>query len=161
MFFFVWQRFKNKFCLRKHITIQHSSVRYNCSMCDYSALNMQCFRNHLRVQHTNDKPFRCDVCGKAFKLKNTLRNHQFQHSGVRKFICPFCKRSFASSGNYYSHRKRMHPQELAAMKLKKEEEDRYDLNLVISWFFCDFNAYYPFFCRRQLRERIRKSTDVE
>lgn len=78
----------------------------------------------MRVQHTNDKPFSCDVCNKSFKLKNTLRNHQVQHTGVRRFICPFCGRSFASSGNYYSHRKRMHPQELADMKLKQEEEER-------------------------------------
>ncbi|XP_031630900.1 zinc finger protein 572-like [Contarinia nasturtii] len=114
---------KNKFCLRKHM-VQHSSIRYNCSICDYSALNQQCYRNHMRVQHTDVKPFQCDICLKSFKLKNTLRNHQVQHTGVRRFVCPFCNRSFASSGNYYSHRKRMHPNELAAMKLKQEEEDR-------------------------------------
>lgn len=47
-----------------------------------------------------------------------------QHTGIRKFSCQFCSRTFASSGNYYSHRKRMHPQELAAFKCKKEEEEK-------------------------------------
>lgn len=47
-----------------------------------------------------------------------------QHTGIRKFVCEFCSRTFASSGNYYSHRKRMHPHELAAVKVKKEEEER-------------------------------------
>lgn len=104
--------------------VQHSSIRYSCDVCDYSALNKQCLRNHMRVQHTNNKPFTCDVCGKAFKLKNTLRNHTVQHTGVKRFTCPFCNRSFASSGNFYSHRKRMHPEELATMLLKKEAEER-------------------------------------
>lgn len=104
--------------------VQHSSIRYNCSICDYSALNRQCLRNHMRVQHTSDKPFRCDVCDKTFKLKNTLINHSVQHTGVRKFVCQFCNRSFASSGNFYSHRKRMHPQELVALKRQQEEDER-------------------------------------
>lgn len=102
--------------------VQHSLIRYNCELCDYSALNRQCLRNHVRVQHSDAKPFNCEHCDKAFKLKNTLINHLVQHTGVRKFSCQFCTRTFASSGNYYSHRKRMHPKELAVFKLKQEEE---------------------------------------
>ncbi|XP_055594273.1 transcription factor grauzone-like [Uranotaenia lowii] len=113
---------KNKLCLRKHM-IQHSEVRHKCNQCDYSALNMQCLRNHVRVQHSDVKPFECTDCGKTFKLKNTLLNHMVQHTGVKKFSCEFCNRTFASSGNYYSHRKRMHPQELAIQKMRKEEEE--------------------------------------
>lgn len=94
---------KNKLCLRKHM-VQHSLVRYACELCDYSALNRQCLRNHVRVQHSDVKPFNCEHCDKAFKLKNTLMNHLVQHTGIRKFSCQFCTRTFASSGNYYSHR---------------------------------------------------------
>lgn len=114
---------KNKLCLRKHM-IQHSGIKYLCQECDYTALNPQCLRNHMRVQHTNLKPFACDLCDKTFKLKNTLLNHLVQHTGIKKFSCQFCSRTFASSGNYYSHRKRMHPQELAVLKNQQEEEER-------------------------------------
>ncbi|XP_055530928.1 GDNF-inducible zinc finger protein 1-like [Wyeomyia smithii] len=113
---------KNKLCLRKHM-VQHSAVRHKCNQCDYSAVNMQCLRNHMRVQHTDLKPFACNVCGQTFKLKNTLLNHFVQHTGERKFSCEFCSRTFASSGNYYAHRKRMHPQELAIQKMRKEAEE--------------------------------------
>ncbi|XP_058832898.1 transcription factor grauzone-like isoform X2 [Topomyia yanbarensis] len=113
---------KNKLCLRKHM-VQHSMVRHKCNLCEYSAANMQCLRNHMRVQHTDLKPFACDVCGKEFKLKNTLVNHHVQHTGLKKFSCEFCMRTFASSGNYYAHRKRMHPQELAVQKMRKEAEE--------------------------------------
>lgn len=114
---------KNKLCLRKHM-IQHSGIKYLCQICSYSALNPQCLRNHMRVQHSDEKPFKCDLCEKTFKLKNTLLNHIVQHTGVKKFSCQFCSRTFASSGNYYSHRKRMHPQQLAILKSKQEEEER-------------------------------------
>uniref|UniRef100_A0A1B0CA46 Putative transcription factor grauzone n=1 Tax=Lutzomyia longipalpis TaxID=7200 RepID=A0A1B0CA46_LUTLO len=114
---------KNKLCLRKHM-VQHSMVRFKCDLCEYSALNRQCLRNHVRVQHTDLKPYCCSQCGRAFKLKNTLLNHMVQHTGLKKFSCQFCSRTFASSGNYYSHRKRMHPQELAAYNKKREEEER-------------------------------------
>lgn len=122
---------KNKLCLRKHM-VQHSMVRHKCNLCDYSALNLQCLKNHLRVQHTDSKPFACDVCGKSFKLKNTLLNHQVQHTGVKKFSCEFCARTFASSGNYYAHRKRMHPQELAVQKKRKEDEEKYELERLVA-----------------------------
>ncbi|XP_053684221.1 transcription factor grauzone-like [Sabethes cyaneus] len=113
---------KNKLCLRKHM-VQHSAVRHKCNQCDYSAVNLQCLRNHMRVQHTDLKPFACNVCGQSFKLKNTMLNHYVQHTGERKFSCEFCSRTFASSGNYYAHRKRMHPQELAIQKMRKEAEE--------------------------------------
>ncbi|XP_055703483.1 transcription factor grauzone-like [Phlebotomus papatasi] len=113
---------KNKLCLRKHM-VQHSMVRFNCDLCEYSALNRQCLRNHVRVQHTDLKPFCCSICGRTFKLKNTLLNHMVQHTGLKKFSCQFCSRTFASSGNYYSHRKRMHPTELADFNRKREEEE--------------------------------------
>lgn len=116
-------RLKNKSCLRKHM-YQHSTVRYTCSQCPYSALNQQCLKRHVKVQHSDDKPFECGDCGKAFKLKTTLVAHTFQHTGDRKYVCEFCDRSFVSNGNYYSHRKRMHPEELAAVQLQKEHERR-------------------------------------
>lgn len=119
----LFDRLKNKFCLRKHME-QHSTVRYSCTLCSYSAQNNQCLRNHLRVQHSDEKPHCCDECGKKFKLRSTLRSHMVQHTGVKKFSCQFCSRTFASSGNFYAHRKRMHPKELAAVKLQQEEEEK-------------------------------------
>lgn len=114
---------KNKLCLKKHM-IQHSSIRYNCNLCSYSALNQQCLRNHTKVKHSSEKPHKCSHCDKSFKLKNTLISHMVQHSGIRGYTCEFCQRAFASSGNFYAHRKRMHPQQLAELLRKKEQEKR-------------------------------------
>lgn len=42
--------------------------------------------------------------------------HLNQHTGDLPYSCPFCPKKFASSGNYYTHRKRMHREEVAQMK---------------------------------------------
>lgn len=115
---------KNKLCLKKHM-VQHSSIRHSCTICSYSALNQQCLRNHIKVKHSSEKPHKCSHCDKSFKLKNTLISHMVQHSGIKRYTCEFCNRAaFASSGNFYAHRKRMHPQQLAELLEKREREER-------------------------------------
>lgn len=42
--------------------------------------------------------------------------HLNQHTGDLPYACPFCPKKFASSGNYYTHRKRMHASEVAKLK---------------------------------------------
>lgn len=58
---------------------QHSSIRYDCTICSYSALNQQCLRNYIRIKHLSEKPHKCSHCDNSFKLKNTnpkkLRNN--------------------------------------------------------------------------------------
>lgn len=41
-----------------------------------------------------------------------LQFHINQHTGARPYQCPYCPKAFASSGNCFSHRKRMHPGEI-------------------------------------------------
>jgi uncharacterized Zn-finger protein len=102
----------------------HSTIRHSCNLCEYSAANKQCLRNHLKVQHSEVKSFSCEVCSKSFKLKNTLVNHMVQHTGIKRYSCNFCSRTFASSGNYYSHRKRMHAEALQVYLENKEKENQ-------------------------------------
>uniref|UniRef100_A0A182JFW9 C2H2-type domain-containing protein n=1 Tax=Anopheles atroparvus TaxID=41427 RepID=A0A182JFW9_ANOAO len=114
---------KNKICLRKHMQ-QHSDLRYQCSCCDYSTTNGQSMQSHLRVQHSDEKPHVCPECGKAFKLRCNLRSHMPQHTGERNFKCEFCSRQFVSNSNYYSHRKRIHFEEMELKKRQKELKER-------------------------------------
>lgn len=131
---------KNKVCLRKHMTI-HSETKHSCDQCDYFTSNKQCLINHQKVHHSEEKPFSCEHCGNSFKLKNTLINHvNAMHKGIRKYQCEFCSKTFVSSGNCkifnftilrnisiffsshtdYSHRKRIHSEELYRKLQEKE-----------------------------------------
>ena len=39
-----------------------------------------------------EKPEKCDVCGKCFRLKKELKRHMLGHSDPQH-VCPFCKKA--------------------------------------------------------------------
>ena len=40
------------------------------------------------------KPFKCNMCGKAFKMKGGLIQHERTHSSDRPYVCPDCGKLF-------------------------------------------------------------------
>ncbi|XP_077295447.1 uncharacterized protein LOC143917740 [Arctopsyche grandis] len=100
----------NVYALRRHMK-RHTDL-LQCSLCSFAAPLPRELRLHMHMKHSDSKPHSCKICGKTFKRKCGLTTHMAQHTGERKFICPFCPKTFASSGNYYTHRKRMHSEEL-------------------------------------------------
>lgn len=55
-----------------------------------------------------ERPFKCEVCGKAFNQKGALLIHTVKHTGERPHICDFCQASFAQKGNLRNHIRRVH-----------------------------------------------------
>jgi KRAB domain-containing zinc finger protein len=48
---------------------------------------------HLFIQGT-EKPFQCNVCGKAFRKSQILQKHRI-HTGERPYKCDVCGKTFA------------------------------------------------------------------
>ncbi|XP_072014045.1 uncharacterized protein [Amphiura filiformis] len=80
--------------LRRHMETVHSKSRpkpYKCTYCNKSFLDKWRQNHHERLSHLNERPFVCEVCGKAFKENSALVTHNYSHTGERPFACHLCE----------------------------------------------------------------------
>ncbi|KAJ8926929.1 hypothetical protein NQ314_020781 [Rhamnusium bicolor] len=89
----------------------HGGIQYPCGVCGRVYPTNSTLRAHS-ITHSDLRPHKCPLCDKTFKRNQDLKFHINQHTGARPYQCPYCPKAFASSGNCFSHRKRMHPVEV-------------------------------------------------
>lgn len=102
--------FKTQCNLHRHKSY-HGGIQYPCGVCGRVYSTNSTLRAHS-ITHSDLRPHKCPLCDKTFKRNQDLKFHINQHTGARPYQCPYCPKAFASSGNCFSHRKRMHPIEV-------------------------------------------------
>ncbi|KAL3270661.1 hypothetical protein HHI36_021189 [Cryptolaemus montrouzieri] len=116
--------------LRNHFRT-HEEKLYNCKQCNKKFKSPSQLRLHEQI-HTTDRPFICNVCGKAFGRGSTLKTHMIGHSekpevcelcgkrfcrpaelklhmtkhaGIKPYLCPECGKSFSQKSHLTEHAK--------------------------------------------------------
>ena len=56
-----------------------------CEICSKTFKKKRLLTVHKERVHENRRPFKCDECGKAFKIKNNLIEHQATHTGIKPY----------------------------------------------------------------------------
>ncbi|KAF3837594.1 hypothetical protein F7725_005058 [Dissostichus mawsoni] len=70
----------------------HGDRPFKCDVCGKAFAHASNLSIHRWV-HREEKPYKCDVCPKAFGLKGSLQAHRRLHGKRERFICNVCGKS--------------------------------------------------------------------
>ncbi|XP_066254689.1 zinc finger protein 699-like isoform X3 [Euwallacea similis] len=110
-----YQRFKEcHFCKRKYMNIgvhmrnfhETDGKNHICEICGKAFREKGTLKLHLMI-HRNIRPHECSVCGYRFLTKQFLLKHSKQHTGEVQFVCSYCGKGLISKESRDFH-ERMH-----------------------------------------------------
>ncbi|XP_076069596.1 uncharacterized protein LOC143041515 isoform X2 [Oratosquilla oratoria] len=89
-------------------------VFHTCPQCSYKTARREHFLRHINNVHQNHRPYLCDVCGKAFKRQDALKQHHVTHyqqhgdsdrvaASCIGYVCHVCKKVCRSSAYLKEH----------------------------------------------------------
>ncbi|KAH7958477.1 hypothetical protein HPB49_001982 [Dermacentor silvarum] len=93
--------------LIRHQAAHDASRRYVCDACRKVFTDPSNLQRHVRSQHLGARSHACTECGKTFATSSGLKQHTHIHSSVKPFRCEVCLKAYTQFSNLCRH-KRMH-----------------------------------------------------
>ncbi|XP_061587625.1 zinc finger protein 250-like [Cololabis saira] len=87
---------------QSQLDTQSTEKPFKCEVCGKAFRWKSFIEQHSRI-HTGVKPYECKTCGKRFTQKSTLVQHVRIHTGERPYSCGTCGKDFTNRSNLRSH----------------------------------------------------------
>ncbi|XP_058818130.1 zinc finger protein 816-like isoform X3 [Topomyia yanbarensis] len=73
-----------------------------CEVCGKEFSRKFSLKEHATI-HSGERPYKCGVCGKDFSLKLRLKQHMINHSTESPYKCEICDKKFLRNNDLQRH----------------------------------------------------------
>ena len=102
------KKFRSFDALKTHLKFHRCEGCYSCELCSRNFMRKGLLQYQMASKHSNQRPYLCDICGKACTTKYLLATHMISHSDEKNYRCEVCKKTFKYPSDLSAHRRRFH-----------------------------------------------------